>query len=365
MKSNILFLGFICSLLMLLTACEGDFRQPAKGDTREVWVVMDSTKWESATAEAIRNTIGGYIFTVPSLSGEANYDLIFTDIRSQGQLERLRSYKNVIFAAPIDEESNVGRQVRAFLDDTIENDVRSGSSFAFPVEDQWYRDQYVLILSSTSDSALADKITNTSEAILSNMLNKELKRWEYFVYEKKEQIQYSDSLWDDHGFKVRIQHDYIKTSDSTDFMAYSRILPDNERRMWVWWKDDVSDISFLDNEWINTTRDSLLQIYLRGSRDSTYVTTEYRRPVETTSFQKDRLLGYETLGTWRMEKAAMGGPFVNFTYYDPDSDRLFMVEYWQFAPAVQKKLRFIRQFRAMGRTFESDSSWTGARYSSL
>jgi len=34
---------------------------------------------------------------------------------------------------------------------------------------------------------------------------------------------------------------------------------------------------------------------------------------------------------------------------------LFMVEYSQFAPSVRKKLRFVRQFRAMGRTFEADS----------
>jgi hypothetical protein len=52
----------------------------------------------------------------------------------------------------------------------------------------------------------------------------------------------------------------------------------------------------------------------------------------------------------------MGGPFVHFTYYDPMTDRLFMVEYAQFAPSVNKR-RFVRQFQAMGRTFESDSTW--------
>ena len=52
----------------------------------------------------------------------------------------------------------------------------------------------------------------------------------------------------------------------------------------------------------------------------------------------------------------MGGPFVHFTYYDQMTDRLFMVEYAQFAPSVNKR-RFVRQFQAMGRTFESDSTW--------
>ena len=57
---------------------------------------------------------------------------------------------------------------------------------------------------------------------------------ELFVYEK-EQIQYSDSLWNDYGFMVRIQHDYIKI-DTTNFISYRRFLPENDRWMWVWWQ---------------------------------------------------------------------------------------------------------------------------------
>lgn len=332
----------------------------SEGNTREVVVVMDSTQWESETAEAIRNTFGKYIFTLPN--AEQNYDLRFTQIRSQSQLDRLKKQKNLIFAAPIDDDSNVGRQIRGFLDESVEERVRAGDSFAFPVEDQWYRDQYVLILSSTSDSLLARKIRNTENSLLSNMLEKELKRWEYFVYEKKEQIHLSDSLWQNHGFKVRFQHDYIKNIDTLNFKSYRRFLPQNDRWMWIWWKDDVPNISFLDDDWINATRDSLSQQYIKGARDSMYVNTYYgrpeTRPVITESFQKGRLIAYETRGTWHMVNGAMGGPFVNFTYYDPDTDRLFMIEYSQFAPSVRKKLPFVRQFRAMGRTFESDSTWT-------
>lgn len=341
--------------LVLITGCKGDFRERAKGNPREFYVVMDSTQWESATADAIRNTFGKYVFTLPN--PEPFYDLNFTQIRSRSQLERLRKSRNIIFASPIDADGNVGRQIRAFLDDGVEEKVRSGESFAFPIEDQWYKDQYVLILTSYSDSALAQKILNSEEVLLSNALERELMRWNWDVYEKKEQTHLSDSLWKNHGFKIRFQHDYLPGVDTLDFKTYRRLLPDNERRIWIWWKDNVSDISFLDNDWINATRDSLLQQYFKGSRDNMYMATEYRRPVETTSFQKGRLIAYETLGTWQMINGALGGPFVNFTYYDPATQRLFMVEYNQFAPRITKKLPFVRQFRAMGRTFESDSTW--------
>ncbi|MEX0844097.1 MAG: DUF4837 family protein [Balneolaceae bacterium] len=349
----------ISAFVLFLISCDGDYRSLAEGNTREVVVVMDSTNWESATADAIRETFGKFILTVPN--GEPNYDLQFTRIRSQDHLERIRKQKNLIFAAPIDEDSNTGRQIRGFLDEPVEQRVRAGESFAFPVEDQWYRDQYVLILTSTSDSALAQKIRNTEKSLLNNILEKELKRWEYFVYERMEQTHLSDSLWKNHGFKVRIQHDYHKNIDTLNFKSYRRFLPQNDRWMWIWHKNDVKDISFLDDNWIIATRDSLSKQFIKGARDSMYVQTytndEITRPVVTESFQSGRLIAYETRGTWYMVNGLMGGPFVNFTYYDPDTKRLFMIDYNQFAPSVRKKLPFVRQFRAMGRTFESDSLW--------
>lgn len=345
-----------------VVSCSGDYRELADGSTREIVVVMDSTKWDGEVANAIRETFGKSVFTLPN--PEPNYDLNFQTFYTQSQLDRIKRQKNIIFAATIDEESNVGNQVRGFLDEEVEERVKAGESFAFPIDDLWYRDQKMMILTSTSDSALAQKIRNTDETLVEPFLEKEFERWEYFVYEQKEQVQYSDSMWENHGFKVRIQHDYIKNVDTLNFMSFRRFLPQNDRWMWIWWKNNVNDISFLNTEWINATRDSLSQHYIKGSRDNMYVNTYYNRPdlrpIVTTTFQKGRLMAYETRGTWHMVNGAMAGPFVNFTYYDPDTKRLFMIEYSQFAPSVREKLPFVRQFRAMGRTFESDSTWAGS-----
>jgi hypothetical protein len=355
-------LGYLLSSIIILSfiSCNGDYRSVADGNAREAVVVMDSTMWDSETADAIRDVFGGFVYTVPS--NETFYDLQFTQIRSQSHLERLRNNKNVIFAAPIDEDSNTGRQIRAFLDESIVQRVRDDESFAFPVEDHWYKDQYVLILTSTSDSALAQKIRNTEESLLDNMLDKELRRWEYFVYEKMELTHFSDSLWENKGFKVRFQHDYRIGIDTLNFQSYRRALPENDRWMWIWYKDGVEDPSFITADWINATRDSLNEHFIKGAREETmHVSTYYgnseSRPVITDTFDHGRLIAYETLGTWHMVGVGMGVPFVNFTYYDPDTNRLFMIEYSQFAPSVRRKLPFVRQFRAMGRTFESDSTW--------
>lgn len=357
---------YLLVLLVLVSflfsiACEGDYRQLAIGENHEIVVIMDSTQHESNTAEALRNTFGKTIETLPGRD-EQLYTLRFRDFRSNQELEDLRKFKNIIFAGPIDEQTNTSSFIRAILSDDVENRVRQGESFAFPLRNQWYRDQWSLVLTATDDADLAEKIINAEERLIDSALEVEIGRWEESVYRRNEQTQLSDSLWNKYGWKVRIQHDYVQTVDTLNVVSFRRSLPENDRWMWGWWEDGVRDPDIIDSNWINTTRDSLMERYIQGTREESYVTTEYRRPVETREIEReDRLRAWETLGTWRMTRDFMGGPFVNLTYYDPETERVFMVEFGQFAPSVSKR-RFVQQFRAMARTFESDSTFTTNDY---
>jgi len=343
------------ALLILFSACEGDYRPKSFGAVDEIYVVMDSTDWNSDTAMAIRETFGRQIETVPT--AENAYTLKFLDFNTNDDLDRIQEYKNLIFAAPLGGDNNVSRFIGGILSDEIEQRVRNDESFAFPLSDRWVRDQWTLILTSTSDEALAEKIINSEESLVTHLMNREFERRIENIYDRGEQVAISDSLWRDYGWKVRMQHDYIQVIDSSNAVMFRRYLPENNRWMWAWWKNEVSEAEFIDPEWINATRDSLMEHLVQGEREGSYVTTDYRRPLETREIETDdRLIGYETKGLWRMTNDFMGGPFVHFTYYDPMTDRLFMVEYAQFAPSVSKR-RFVRQFQAMGRTFESDSTW--------
>lgn len=366
MKLTRIFLTpFILVIAAATVSCDGDYRKEARGQFGEAVVVMDSTRWDGETAEAIRATYGGKIEYFQSY--EPRYDLTFRDFSSNEELEELKFRKNIIIASPVDAQSNVGKFVRALLSDEVEQSVRSGDAYAFPLQDKWYRNQWAMILTSSSDSALAVKIRRGERNIVQSLTEKELQRWTREVYERGEQADIADSLWSHHGWKIRVQHDYRVHLDSTyrengktnHFFTLQRLLPNNSRRLYAWWQDDVQGIDYLDEDWINAKRDSLWRRWIRGTRDSSYVTTDYREQhaiVESSSFELNGDLAYETLGWWRMTHDAMGGPFVNLTVYDDETRRLFMLGYVQFAPKYQKR-RFVRQFRAMLRTFESDSTW--------
>ena len=363
MKS-VLKLGLFLLLIGVWVGCEGDYRQEARGSFGEVVVVMDSTEFQSQTADAIRQTFGGWIQTIPGKP--PRFDLRFQDFDTNQQLEQLKRYKNLIIAAPIGDTTNVSRFVRALLSDQVEEEVKNGNAFAFPLEDKWYRNQWSMILTANSDSVLANKITNSQETLTDNLVQKELNRWEEEIYARGEKFALEDSLWQNHGWKIRVQHDWIKNLDTTytdngeqaHFLTMRRPLPNNERWFWAWWKDGVEEADFLNEEWINNKRDSLTRQWIRGSRDSSYVTTARDRPHETETLELNGNTVYETQGVWRMTHDAMAGPFVNFAIYDAETNRLFLLEFAQFAPKFEKR-RFVRQFRTMLRTFESDSTWQG------
>lgn len=342
-------------LLIAVSACDTDYRPVSIGGIDEVIVVMDSSAWNGETALAIEETFGRYIETMPCC--EPTYRLIFRDFTSNSELDDLRRYKNIIFAATIDEETNTGSLIRAILSDDVEQRVREGNSFAFPLSDRWMRDQWTLLLTSNTDQELAEKIRNSERSLVGNLLDREFVRREAEVFRRGEQFALNDSLMESYGWMVRMQHDYVQTVKTDDVVVFRRYLPENNRWILGWWKEDVPEIDFVTPEWINATRDSLLERYLRGERENSHLTTEFRRPVETHEIERDdHLRAFETLGTWNMTNDFMGGPFVNFVFHDPISERLFMVEYGQFAPGVNKR-RFVRQFRAMGRTFVSDPNW--------
>lgn len=349
---------------LAVMGCEGDYRPQATGPFGEAIVIMDSTAWDSQTAQAIRDVYGEGMETLPNW--EAQMDLRFRDFRNNDELEQLRRHKNIIIAAPISDSSNTAQFVRALLSDEVEQEVKQGNVFAFPLQNEWYKNQWSVILTSTSDSALARKIRRSKETLADQLIQKELQRRTADIYEKGEQLDVEDSLWTNHGWKIRVQHDWRVNIDTTYmaggkdnyFLTMRRNLPDNQRWFWAWWINEVPPQDSISPNWINAKRDSLMEKWIRGTREDSYVSTDYEHhPVLTDTLTVDGHRAYETQGVWTMTNDAMAGPFVNMTIYDEEEGRLFMLEFGQFAPKYDKR-RFVRQFQAMLRTFESDSSWT-------
>ncbi len=359
-------LKYICLVLVgaiFLTNCDMEqYRADAIGTFGEVIVIMDSTDYKSQTAEAIRSTFGRYVHTIPD--APRFMTLRFRSFSTNNELERLKKFKNIIIAAPISGQGNTARLIRALLGENAAQQVKAGNEFAFILQNQWYDDQWLLILTAPSDKILAQKIKQAEERLTQSLLQKEFGRWITQVNEDAEQFKIEEHLWQNYGWKIRVKHDwsphldtaYVQEGIINHLFTMQRITDENDRRFWAWWVNKPINVDTLSVEDITQLRNEIWKKWFRGSRDSTYVTTSFRRPVVTDTLKIDGHIAYETRGVWRLKNAVMAGPFVSMFIYDENTERIFMVGFLQFAPSIEQRA-YVRQFRAMLRTFESDSTF--------
>lgn len=353
MLSFIMLLSVAGISLFAFSACEGDYRPEAIGGHSEILVVMDSLQHDSEAATALRNTLGAPILTMPR--PQSRFDLVFTDLRTTRDRELIERHKNVVIVSDIDADTNVGTFLRALLADNVQESVRQGESFSFTQRDVWSRDQLVMMLSAGSTEELAERIRRNERRLVDDVHEMELARWHRYVYRRAEQTDLSERILETHGWSFRVQHDYRVGVDTLNVLTLRRYLPDNDRWIWVWWQDEFSQEQFdnIDRDWVSTRRDSINQEYMKGSTDEKYVKTDYERPYQQRFMELNGMEAYESRGLWRMHNDLMGGPFINYTMYDHENERLFMMEYGQFSPRWDQR-RFLYQFEAMARTFVSN-----------
>ena len=80
----------------------------------------------------------------------------------------------------------------------------------------------------------------------------------------------------------------------------------------------------------------LTKRYFRTTDNSAYIeiADDYLSSTEVNFNGKYALF---TQGLWRMNDKSMGGPFVNYTFYDENSKRIYMLDGSVFAPKFYKK----------------------------
>lgn len=343
---------FILISALFLQACgDGIYKPSSRGKLSEVVVVMDSLHWNGELADAIRATFGAEIQTMPR--SEPQYDLVFRDIRSNSQLEQVKLARNVIFAAPLDEQTNVGTFVNAILGEDVKRRVSDGQNFAFPLRDRWANNQWALVLTAPDREALLERIRYGSDPLVANLNLVERERWTQDVYERNENVTLSDSVRKQHGWSIRVQHDYELSVDTTNFVSFARLLPENYRYVWVFWDDNVTDVNGIDSRWIDARRDTLLKNWVEGTRENSYVVTDYRRPITTDTIDFKGYYAFQTKGIWMMNTQTMGGSFIQYTVFVPEQRRLYYLICSIFAPTVGHRY-FLNQFEAIVWTFEPD-----------
>lgn len=353
---------FVVLGLVFLSGCgSADYRPRAVGPEGILTVVIDSSQWNGVVGESIRETLGGYIQTLPV--PEPAFELKPAALTSQQALDVIKKQKNVVIAAPLNDTTNtVSQFISSRLDTEARQMIQSGNSAVIPRPNLWRKDQMVVYLTASTPEQLARTIYEKSEDLLYTYNNITRERTEVEMFERGRQVEIEAEMLDKYGFAVNAQHDYFVAVDTTNFIWMRRVISTETWRSLFIYFEENADPSDLSAEWIYEKRDSLTKEYMEGTIDG-YVEIDRRRTLETENINFLDRYGFETRGLWHMVidegdrklPIGMGGAFLTYAFYDEASGRNYLIDGMVFAPNYPKR-EFLRQLEVIAHTFRSEDN---------
>ncbi len=346
----------------VLAACESGIvgRASARGDAEEIVVLSDSATWEGPAGDAIRAELAA---PIPTLSGSQGAFKLRLQALNPRLFDQLKLQPNLVFAAPIDAPGPIGDFIRARVGEGNVEAIRQGRATGVTLrEDLWANGQRVVIATAATDSALARAFLQRGDELREsfNTLARERTTGEMFARLRQEDLE--QEMLDAHGFRVQVQHDYVKVQDTTTtaagrtgtFVRYRRVLSDTWRDFFVFQQEGVSDLP--SREELDELTDALLEEFARGSYDSSYVELDARRPTSSDTVEIGGRRALETRGFWRMTQDVMGGSYVREALVDRETNTLYVYYGMIFAPDRRlDKRKFLRQMEAVGYTLRTRS----------
>ncbi|MDZ4699819.1 MAG: DUF4837 family protein [Rhodothermales bacterium] len=356
---------FAAPLLLLMTAVAGgcninisdDHRPLAAGPEGKITIAIDSVQWIGPIGDAIRETLGGPIYTLPA--PEPAFDIQQISIRTDLMFEQMKRQKNVVIVAPLSDTTAEARFLQARFGEGVQGLIDSGESAVVSREDLWRRDQLVVYIAAATPDSVAAAIRAKSEDLLYvfNKITRE--RLTIEMFQKGRQAEIEERLMEKHGFAVNGQHDYFVAVDTTNFVWLRRVISSETWRSLFVYYEENGQPSDLSAEWIYARRDSLTRQYMQGT-EAGYVEIDRRRPLVTENINFLDRYGFETRGLWQMVldsdgrtlQMGMGGSFVTYAFYDQESGRNYLIDGMIFAPGYEKR-EFLRQMEVIAHTFRT------------
>lgn len=357
------------TLALLLGACGEiiDHTPEAVGQTGTLLIVADSATWNGPIGDALRDEFGSGVRTLPQ--PEPAFNLQRQEL-TETFFPQIRRQHSVMFVGPYTAESSTGAFLRARVDEAGREAIERGGRGIFLRPNLWAHNQLVVYATGPDDETIVRQIRENGDDLRRafNAVNR--RRLTRDMFARARQTDVEDRLMERHGFAVGVQHDYVIVRDTTfatatgtrgTFIRMRRITEaDSWRDLFIYYEEDPL-LTRLHPDSVLVLRNRLSRQFVRGGADTTWVRVQdrfpERRPIITDTVNLNDRFALETRGTWYLSddtgrSYGMGGPFVNYAFYDEDTGRFYLIDGMVFAPRFEKR-EFLRQMEAIAFTFRT------------
>lgn len=217
--------------------------------------------------------------------------------------------------------------------------------FAFE-KDKWARGQLVVHMHAQNEEALSKAIKSSRKSIGERIEQEERTRITKKI--KPLTLKEYPEFFTKHGLELDIPNDFGISVAKEDVVVYWKTTTRSDNGLLIYVGDLPKEGAIIGNE-IIPLRDSLTKLYVPGEREGSYMTTEQLIKPQFTPMEIEGRFTIEARGLWRTVGDIMGGPFVSYTIYDEENDRLIYIESFILAPQ-KKKRRSLFELEALIRS---------------
>jgi hypothetical protein len=336
---------FSIIILLVLESCEHSY-QLAKGAEDEIIVVADTAEFE-ALKIPLRDIFEKIIYT-PQPEKLFNLKRI-----SPNEIEKYQNNKNIILLAPLNSASNTSRFVKDLLDSSKNLKLVSEHDCMIPRYNLWAKNQLVMILTAPDMHQLELGLVRNKEALLNSFHKMSDQRLHECLCDSKyEKKSIEGMLLKSYGWIIYVPSDFTVAENEPKenfFCLKNSSGKDMGKWIFVYWIDNASP-ACLNEDSVRTIRNKLTNKYYKSTDVSSFV-----------KIGKDNCLNDEvtfdgnyallTQGLWENTKG-MQGPFINYTFFDVNTKRIYMIDGSINAPDYYKR-NLIQQMDVMLKSFKT------------
>jgi len=356
MKKYFLLSAALSVILLTFSAC--DSKRPAAGEEDVIHLVSDSSDF-AFMDDAVNEVFGMTIYTPQpeNLFRLKRYNF--------ENFYKIRDKKNVLIVAPLNSGSKSSDYVKSILDSAVVDMITEKGEFFFLKYDLWAKNQLVMIVTGNSYEEINRNLLSNKEKLVyyfKKLSDQRLSRTIYKpAYEKKE---VEGNLLRDYGWTIFVQLDYnLGKSDSDENFVWLRRAPGSDMERWIFvhWIEN-STPEMLNTDSVTAVRNRLTKKLMRTSNDSAHV--EIADISSTKEVNFNGRYSIMTYGFWRMNDKSMGGPFINYVFFDEKTNRTYFVDGSIYAPKYYKK-KLIQQVDVLLQSFRTEAELSPDRVEEL
>lgn len=254
--------------------------------------------------------------------------------------------KMLLLVGTLESKGTIGELLNRSLNDANRNAIKTEKKCAFQQKDVWAENQYMMILAAPTISDLVVRIKeneNTIFRVMNDAANELTKKQ---LYATGEQTKRSDELIKKFNFLVRLPNQYVMViSPEQKIVTIRKNNPD--KLLTVHWVD-TTEVNEIPHSWIIQKRKELGQTAMDNRELSS----------KSVTFKKVSFNEYDAVelrGLWEQNEKHIGGPSLIYTFFDPVTSRIYLLDITVFAPErIGEKVKFLRELEVIAKTFTTN-----------